>query len=724
MSLKKSLSLLTLVTTVVLVGIGVTRTFFSDTETSVGNKFVAGKFNLMVDNTCEYNGQVCTDGKWGGTDESCSCTWEKKDLAGDLFFNLPDVKPGDYGEDTISLHVNNNDAWMCAEVANLISDDNGCEPPETAAGDTTCGAGGGELKDNLLFTVWKDINCNNILDTETIAGHCVGNTPQFEESCSTQPEEICKTASPPGEPQNLLCRWVDGQSAEPVLVSDKPARAGFWPIADATTGTGPLSGGKDYCLGVSWKVPLATSNIIQGDSLVGDVKFKAVQSRHMDNFKCSDIYTEVCDGIDNNFNGQTDEGPLWTNKGQSCSVGVGACQSTGTYICDPVNSAGPTICSVTAGVPGAEVCNGIDDNCNGVVDEDDPGGGGACQMKGLLGVCSAGTLHCQNGAVQCTQNVQSSPEVCDGQDNNCDGQVDEGNPGGGAACNTGKPGICAVGTTQCQGGALNCTQNVSSSPEVCNGLDDNCNGIVDEGNPGGGTACSTGKPGICNAGTIQCSGGTLACTENILPSAEVCDGLDNNCYGSVDEGVKNTYYRDADSDGYGNPSVTTQACIAPAGYVSNSTDCNDNNAAIHPGATEVCNGIDDNCDGQVDGAGTYCAGLNNGTPACIAGVCTLASCLAGYGNCDNNPANGCEVNLTNNANNCGTCNAPCSLNHGVPSCIAGACIISCNVHYADCNSNPRSDGCETNLTNDNYNCGTCAHACAGGQSCIASVCTP
>ena len=66
--------------------------------------------------------------------------------------------------------------------------------------------------------------------------------------------------------------------------------------------------------------------------------------------------------------------------------------------------------------------------------------------------------------------------------------------------------------------------------------------------------------------------------------------------------IEHIYYRDADNDTYGNPDNTTVACEAPDGYVDNSTDfdCNDNNSAVYPGATEVCNGIDDNCNGQTD----------------------------------------------------------------------------------------------------------------------------
>jgi len=94
------------------------------------------------------------------------------------------------------------------------------------------------------------------------------------------------------------------------------------------------------------------------------------------------------------------------------------------------------------------------------------------------------------------------------------------------------------------------------------------------------------------------------CNDNnaaVNPAAtEICDGIDNNCNGQIDEGVKTSYYQDSDGDGYGNPSVSVQACSAPVGYMTDKTDCDDSRASIHPNAPELCDGLDNNCNGQVD----------------------------------------------------------------------------------------------------------------------------
>jgi len=134
-------------------------------------------------------------------------------------------------------------------------------------------------------------------------------------------------------------------------------------------------------------------------------------------------------------------------------------------------------------------------------------------MTGLPGACAAGTTACQNGMTACLQSGQASPEQCDGIDNNCSGQVDEGNPGGGGACDTGLQGICSAGTLNCQGGSLICQQNAQPSLEFCgDGLDNNCDGQVNEG-------CSA-----CNANVLVLSDNDVT-ANNLVGSALTAAGL-------------------------------------------------------------------------------------------------------------------------------------------------------------------------------------------------------
>ncbi|NMO13892.1 MopE-related protein [Pyxidicoccus fallax] len=194
-----------------------------------------------------------------------------------------------------------------------------------------------------------------------------------------------------------------------------------------------------------------------------------------------------------------------------------------------------------------------------------------------------------------------APELCNGTDDSCDEVVDEGNPSGGENCATGKPGVCAEGTTACVEGSVACQQNEAASAEQCDSLDNDCDGEADEGNPGGLQACETGQQGVCGEGVTYCTHGALECAPVRGPSAEVCDSLDNDCNGQADDGLAFLdWYRDGDGDNYGLTSQSVQSCTQPSGHAPTAGDCNDANASIHPGAPEVCDGVDNDCDTQAD----------------------------------------------------------------------------------------------------------------------------
>ncbi|MGV3619285.1 MAG: MopE-related protein, partial [Archangium sp.] len=190
---------------------------------------------------------------------------------------------------------------------------------------------------------------------------------------------------------------------------------------------------------------------------------------------------------------------------------------------------------------------------------------------------------CPNGAVA---------EVCDGQDNNCSGGVDDGNPGGGMSCSTGQQGVCAPGTTACTGGSIVCNRNTAPSSEMCDGLDNNCMGGVDEGNPGGGGSCSTGQMGVCSAGTRTCQSGTLNCVQNTMSSAELCDNLDNDCNGAVDNGFNiGAACTNNSAQGICRAGTTRCTSTTASGCVSN----------VMPGTQAAgCNNMGDDCDRQAD----------------------------------------------------------------------------------------------------------------------------
>ena len=362
---------------------------------------------------------------------------------------------------------------------------------------------------------------------------------------------------------------------------------------------------------------------------------------------------ELCDGADNDCDGTVDESDAvdattWYADADTDGYGdagsdTAACdQPTGHVANDSDCDDGDAAVNPAA----SEICNGIDDDCDGLMDDDDPGVSGQStwyvdadsdgygEASSALDACVLPAGHVTDGT-DCDDSDASvypgASELCDGADNNCDGDVDESGALDAAtfyadddADGYGDPSSTTTACSQPSGHVADGTdcddRDDDINPgadELCNGFDDDCDGTVDESTAldagdwygdgdGDGygdasssiTACSAPSGHV--ADDTDCDDGDAA----VNPGAsELCDGVDNDCDGTVDESDASdasTWYADVDGDGYGDPTGTSQACGSLSGYVADATDCDDTDAAVHPGADEYCDGVDNDCDGSVD----------------------------------------------------------------------------------------------------------------------------
>ncbi len=363
---------------------------------------------------------------------------------------------------------------------------------------------------------------------------------------------------------------------------------------------------------------------------------------------------ESCNGLDDDCDGTVDsadaiDASAWYLDADGDSYGDSgegetACSAPSGYVIDGTDCDDTT----TATYPGAaETCDAQDNDCDSVVDESvtlytwyrDSDGDGYGVSSATATSCSqpsgyvATSTDCNDASAT---TYPGASEACNSQDDDCDGTIDDGASAGtwyldadgdGYGTASSSSGGCSqpagyvTSSTDCNDGSATISPGAS---ETCNSIDDDCDGVADDGAAAGtwyrdldgdgyGDSGSAATGCTAPSGYVASSGDCNDSSATIRPGAtETCNSTDDDCDGVVDDGASTSWWQDTDGDGYGNASVPYTACTAPTGYVGNDDDCNDSSLDAYPGGIEACDGLDNDCDGTTDDTVVYRDADNDG----------------------------------------------------------------------------------------------------------------
>jgi hypothetical protein len=299
-----------------------------------------------------------------------------------------------------------------------------------------------------------------------------------------------------------------------------------------------------------------------------------------------------------------------------------------------------------------------------------------------VGTCAAGFGDCDgNPANGCETSLNTTPTAC----GMCGRTCSLSNAT--AACAGGQCTVasCATGYGNCDNNAANGCETLLNSNTNCGACGQSCSM---------GTRCAMGAcVSTCPMGTTFCSGSSICA--DLQSDVANCGSCDTSC------------------PSFSNSRSTCAAGSCGYGCVPGFGDCDGNR--------------NNGCEANLGSSDTHCGScgrscqFSNAAGQCVSGQCRLAICNSGFGDCDGNPSNGCEVDLNTTPTACGMCGRTCSLSNATAGCAGGQCTVSsCAAGFGNCDNNA-ANGCETPI-NTNTHCGACGRSCEAGANCMGGTC--